>query len=518
MQKLTLCLFAALLLGVLARPARSGEEAKKPVADPKAKPEGPKDIIGKVRAMHAEGKPKPPTTFKQGHVKIFTPTLTKAKAPEGILAVRMPSGAPVPTPTVAGGRVFVSGGFRSKTYHAFEADSGKRLWSIQLDDDGPSSAVVEDDVVVFNTESCTVFAVDAKTGKQLWSWWLGDPLMSTPAVHGGRVFTSYPAAGRVAASPGSPKGAAPTSHVFCALDLKTGKILWQRWIDADVMTAPVIANKRVYAATFAGTVYEFGPTDGEILSAKQHGATSSPTIVQGQMFVSRRSIGIGGAVSESFSRLRADGSVLFDANPRRAAYLDHEIQGRAEYAKKSLHNDAANGFGAGAPPAANPAQGLGNVGLGTVSSLQAFQGSRAANDGSFNYNTMGDEVVCTDPKTGKTVWKQPIAGDLKKSGGYLATSPAIAGGMLFVATLDGRVLAVNPKDGKVARTWSVGHPIRFQPAVHNGRIYLGTQNGCLVMIDTGNRAYTGWTTWGGNGAHTGVLASKAKAAQPPTGK
>ena len=47
-----------------------------------------------------------------------------------------------------------------------------------------------DDVVVFNTESCTLFSLDANTGKHLWSYYLGDPLTSTPTIGNGRVYTS----------------------------------------------------------------------------------------------------------------------------------------------------------------------------------------------------------------------------------------------------------------------------------------------------------------------------------------
>src|SRR5262249_25851899 len=163
-------------------------------------------------------------------------------------------------------------------------DTGELVWGVTLDDDGPSAAVCADGVTVFNTESCTIFALDAKTGKQLWSYFLGDPLTSTPTIANGKVFTSYPAAGRggqaqqqnlnpannapqdkkAAAKPKdnqAAKAGPPCSHVLAAFDLKTGKILWQRWIDSDVMTAPVAVDKDLYATSFAGVVYKFSQED-----------------------------------------------------------------------------------------------------------------------------------------------------------------------------------------------------------------------------------------------------------------
>src|SRR5207249_6931834 len=133
-------------------------------------------------------------------------------------------------------------------FYCFDATTGALKWAINLDDDGPTAAVCDNSVCVFNTESCTLFAVDADTGKHLWSHWLGDPLTSTPTIANGVVFTSYPAAGgggvgQVPANPAAnnaapqagaqqaanaappaaaAKGGPPCSHVLLALELKTG--------------------------------------------------------------------------------------------------------------------------------------------------------------------------------------------------------------------------------------------------------------------------------------------------------
>ena len=49
---------------------------------------------------------------------------------------------------------------------------------------------------------------------------------------------------------------------------------------------------------------------------------------------------------------------------------------------------------------------------------------------------------------------------------------------------------------------------RFQPAVEGGRIYVGTQDGKLICIDTGDKTLTGWNCWGGNPQHTGIGEAK----------
>jgi len=41
----------------------------------------------------------------------------------------------------------------------------------------------------------------------------------------------------------------------------------------------------------------------------------------------------------------------------------------------------------------------------------------------------------------------------------------------------------------------------FQPALALGNIYIGTANGFLICLKTGDRDADGWYAWGGNAQH-----------------
>src|SRR5262245_20266930 len=110
--------------------------------------------------------------------------------------VRLEPQRAVPTPAVAGGRIFVGGGFGSYDFYSFDARTGAQVWHLRTTDDGPTAAVLADGLVVFNTESCTLEVVQAASGKVVWEKWLGDPLLAQPAVMDGRVFMVYPKGGR----------------------------------------------------------------------------------------------------------------------------------------------------------------------------------------------------------------------------------------------------------------------------------------------------------------------------------
>ncbi|MBA4065098.1 MAG: hypothetical protein C0501_15570 [Isosphaera sp.] len=477
------------------------------------------DITAEAREWNTARYAAPPTKFRAGHV---TPRKLDAKAVSKTalgFTVQLPSGAPVPTPTVYDGKVYVSGGFHSKEFYCFNAATGDLVWAIDLDDDGPSAAVCDGGVCVFNTESCTVFAVDSATGKHLWSHWLGDPLTSTPTIAEGVVFTSYPAAGgggngdngqqapNNPAKPAAGGKAPPCSHVLCALELRTGKILWQRWLDSDVMSAPVVAGDEVYCTSFGGVVYRFAWKDGAVRSAVRTRATSAPVVVGGEVYFSRRTDKGGRAAEECAVALAADGRQRAAGKAVPAEYLDAKVQALAGLKDLAQKLDAGNGFAGGAPVQANAEAAKWNVGQDNVSTMQAFQGSRVLHVGGRNFNTMGDRVVCNDARTGEELWTHKLDGDLKKAGGFLGAPPAAAGGHLILTTLKGDVLRMD-QSGKVVKTWETKSPSRFQPAVEGGRIYVGTQDGKLICIDTGDKALTGWTCWGGNPQHTGVGAAK----------
>jgi outer membrane protein assembly factor BamB len=101
-----------------------------------------------------------------------------------------------------------------------------------------------------------------------------------------------------------------------------------------------------------------------------------------------------------------------------------------------------------------------------------------------------------------------LEGDLKAEGGFLAAPPAVAGGHIFLATLKGEVLQVLPEKGEITKRYSLGHSTRWQPVIVDGLLYTSTMDGRVICHDTGDSKNTGWYTWGGDSARTGVRKSE----------
>ena len=290
------------------------------------------------------------------------------------------NGRAVPTPAIANGRLFVGGGFGSYDFYAFDARTGGSVWHLHTSDDGPTAAVMADGLVVFNTESCTLEVVEAETGKVVWEKWLGDPLLAQPAVMAGRIFMVYPKAGE---------------HRLGAFTLREGTPLWETRLDHDVITAPVVAEGKIYLSTFDGTVWCIDPKSGRVDWSQQLAATSAPWVYQGDVYVAHREQALRGPREPGDpSRTRAaeampahatmprertsrydsgTGRFKSSASAKIAAYLARDsgaARKRAYYAM-----DSAVGF-ASAPHSAKLAAAEELVGEGLVSRAWRFQCSR----------------------------------------------------------------------------------------------------------------------------------------------
>lgn len=425
---------------------------------------------------------------------------------------------PLATPAVSYNQVYIGGGFGSYEFYSFDAETGKPLWLFHCGDDGPTAAVVEKGCVAFNTESCILYVLDAETGEQLWGKWLGDPLMSQPAISGDRIVMAYPGSqiyeeqyleddsyieDEYIEEPGY---AYQYYHAISCMELRTGKEFWTQPIPGEIISAPIIADGKVYCSTLEGSVHCFDLETGEKLFSYQHQATSAPWIWEGELYVSLREdeerMVDGERVTirnEGQARIRSDGErdnrTLWAK--QEAIYLN--VDRTSAYAAEQMELDASVGFGS-APAAAKLGQSEENLGVFSVSGVWAYQGSRPAIIRDRSYTAMGDTLKMLDAESGDVLWSRHI--EVKNSpGGRPLSPPAYANGRLYLGSVTGELICIDAGTGREEWRYDCGEPIRFQPAVASGRIYWGTDNGTVYCLEAKDPNADGWLMWGGNAQH-----------------
>ena len=417
--------------------------------------------------------------------------------------ITIPGRRPLATPALANGYVVLGGGFGSYEFYAFDAATGRLAWQYQTNDDGPTAAVVAEDLIAFNTESCELEVLTTE-GRSVWKRWLGDPLMSMPAIGGGRVFIAYP------------DSRGDHQHYLGAFDLRSGRDLWRQAINGDIITAPVLAEGQVYLATLDGTLYCFGE-DGTPVWQEAKNATSAPVVWKGQCYFSQREEVPAGQPGETSPQqtervaaraaARRAATVPFPCTGTPAAYLDYAKRSRGSpHHKAYAMADGGVGF-AYSKGHAKMEQAMRNLGKGQVSAVWAHQGSKPFVSRGRLYSALGDTLHCVDPETRNPFWKRtprehPGQPELLDS---TLTPPATVNGKLFLGTLEGEVLCLAAHSGDVLWSVALGEPILCQVAVAHGRVYATTQGGRLFCLDTGDPADDGWRMWGAGPDHNGLV-------------
>lgn len=433
----------------------------------------------------------------------LTPVAFKTTKGEEGWIVRVPGGHPIATPAYDNGMLFVGGGYGSHEFYAFNANTGDLVWKINTGDDGPTAAVVEGGYVGFNTESCTVIVVDEKTGKVVWKEWLGDPLMSQPAISGGKLYIAYPAGQLQHKQVQVGPNAQGFSHMLLAADLKTGRHLWKQPITADVISAPVISGDEVYVTCFDGTSFAFNAKTGGVLWTKKGVATSAPVAVANQIVLTRK-VQQGTKMYEGMARIDAQKGEEKDKELIAKTDADYLGEGRGSagaiggLAQKSL--DSSVGF-ATAPATAKIAEANKSVGVSSVVGGWAFQGSRPAHNGDSLFNAQGKYLNSVNAKDGKSQWQAELAGAHVTNTAQVFAPPALGRDYMYLASSNGVLVSVRQKDGAMGFAYAFAKPIAFQPALAKGNIYLGTADGSLICLKTGSTDPEGWYSWGGNAQH-----------------
>ncbi len=184
------------------------------------------------------------------------------------------TGAPIESsPLLRGGRLYF--GSWDHNVYAVNADTGKRVWSFQGDEQVNTGAAYWKRTIYIASDAGTLYALNARTGKLRWSAQSGSKFggareffYATPTIAYGRVYI------------GNTDG---TMYVYGA---RSGKLLWARPLGSYIYGAAAVWKRRVFVGTYDGKLYALdaatGDTDWQIdTPAAVHAA---PTVMSGLVY------------------------------------------------------------------------------------------------------------------------------------------------------------------------------------------------------------------------------------------
>jgi len=326
------------------------------------------------------------------------------------------------SPAVVGDRVFVGNSLGAMS--AVSAADGQAVWSTQTGGAVVSSPAVADGLVVFGSVDGFCYALQAETGQQVWCYRTRGPVLSSPAIVEGRVVF------------GSMDG-----RMYC-VSLKDGSLIWQTDAGAGIQGSPAIA-------------------DGNVLYGDDDGAMRAVKLADGS--VAWEHAGVGKVIA---APVVSDGTVVFGVmgpTALRPPKVDYLVALRVDTGERIWAlNEAYSILSA-------PVIGGGRVFFVTVEGYVSKTVARAA--------SMED---------GELLWERTLGGVVDSSPALVGTAAGFEGSLAGVRMCfgchDGRVYLLEAETGAVGGVASLAQKLYSSPAVSDGRIFIGANDGQLHCL------------------------------------
>jgi outer membrane protein assembly factor BamB len=335
------------------------------------------------------------------------------------------------------------GGYADNVMHHLEAAGPlQQIWSASAgkgsDEDSRLSAppiVAEGRIYALDAES-NVTAFDANTGEKVWQVKLAPDADEPEKGFGGGLAYDD---GKLFAASGF--------GFVKALDAKTGKDLWKRDLSVPINDAPVANGGRVFAITQENHLYALAAVDGHVLW-DQSGIEESAGILSGT----------SPAVAGEFVVAPYSSGELFAMRVENGRVAWNDMLSRT-----------------------------GNV--TALTALNDIAGRPVIDRGMVFAISHSGRMVAIDIRSGERVWTNNVSG---------TQTPWVAGDFVFVVSIDGQLICLSRKDGRIKWITQLQHnedpdgkssnPVYWAgPVLASDRLLLLSSNGHAVSVSP----YTG---------------------------
>jgi len=314
------------------------------------------------------------------------------------------------TPAYHDGVLFV--GSNSGMFYALDAGTGRPRWSFAAHEPVASSPAVSGGRVYF-AAARTLYALDERNGRPVWRHAFGPDLphpghqwdffQSSPTVVGSRLFV------------GSGDGS------IDAFDAATGRAIWKYRTGGRVRLTPAVWDGAVYAGSFDGAVYALNAQTGALLwRFKTAGNPDFP-------------------IGEVQSSPSIDGGTAFFGS--RDGFL-YAVDARTGTKKWSVDENES-----------------------WVISSPAVQGGIV-----YYGSSDGNALRAVDEATGARKWSYDAQG-------RVWSSPVLVGGRAFIGAGDGEVWIVDAATGKMSGYLDSEGTIYSSVCVANGSVFYTSDDG-----------------------------------------
>jgi len=325
------------------------------------------------------------------------------------------------------------------------ADTLQRLWEYAVPDSGfEATAVISAGIVYIGDMDNTFYALRLADGKLVWKQTFEDSGFATAAALAGDMIY-----------------VGDINGVLRALRADTGKEVWSYETNSDLYAAPNVQDATLLITTDSGELLALNAQTGDPQWSFKIEAPLRcwPTVVEGRIFLAgcdERLHAVDFSTGKEVEGLDIDGPT--GSTP-------------ATRGKKIYFGTEAGTFYA---ISCRPMQVV--WAHRDSQRSQSIRSSAAVGQRVVVYGIRGKQVVALDRATGKPRWTFPVRSRVENG-------PVIAGNLVFLATVRGRVIGVDVSSGDEKWWFTAGGSFLGSPAVADGKLVLGNTDGTLYCFE-----------------------------------
>ena len=321
-------------------------------------------------------------------------------------------------------------------------ESLKQLWTFEAGDSIESSAAIVGGTVFVGSQKGELVSLSLENGSVYWKFSTGSPIgESSPAYGSGIVYIG------------------DLGGWLNAINASDGKKLWAFKTNGEIKSSPVVFGDQVLIGSYDEHLYCLSARTGSLLwKFKTNGPVhSTPGISDGMAFIA--------GCDELFRAIRiSNGKEVFNVSSGAYTGASPALRGGAAF--YGTFDNEVLGVNLAERKIAwhyeHPQRKFPFYSSAAVTSTRVVIGGR-------------DKLVHGLTLAGKGVWTFGTRARVE-------SSPAIAGGRVFVGSNDGRFYVLNVNDGAKIWEFDAGAPLSASPAIANGRIVIGSQDGRLYCF------------------------------------
>jgi len=318
----------------------------------------------------------------------------------------------------------------------------KQLWTYEAGESIESSAAIVGGTVFVGSQKGELVALSLENGSVYWKFATGSPIgESSPAYGSGAVYIG------------------DLGGWLNAVNASDGKKLWAFKANGEIKSSPVVVGDRVLIGSYDEQLYCLSARNGSVLwKFKTNGPVhSTPSISDGMAFIA--------GCDELFRAIRiSDGKEVFNVSS--GAYTGASPAFRGGSAFYGTFDNEVLSVDLAQKQIAwryeHPQRKFPFYSSAAVTSARVVVGGR-------------DKMVHGLTLAGKAAWTFMTRARVE-------SSPAIAGGRVFVGSNDGRFYVLGLNDGAKLWEFNAGAPLSASPAIANGRVVIGSQDGRLYCF------------------------------------